>query len=136
MGSTRLAKTEDIVVHLQWYICHHITYGEGPHVIFPVDWPHRSQARSVIGPDVVVKNPGYACTESLLAGPFNPEDTDTFVTSTKDVVEYLDPADNEIHGNIRQAVCVFICVSIRLNLHCCGSGICSPESYIKVWSRR
>ncbi|KIM56343.1 hypothetical protein SCLCIDRAFT_1220375 [Scleroderma citrinum Foug A] len=60
-------------------------------------------ARSVIGPDVVVKNPGYACTESLLAGPFNPEDTDTFVTSTKDVVEYLDLADNKIHGNIRQA---------------------------------
>ncbi|KIM56348.1 hypothetical protein SCLCIDRAFT_1220383 [Scleroderma citrinum Foug A] len=59
-------------------------------------------ARSVIGPDVVVKNPGFACTECLLAGPFNPEDTETLVASTKDIVEYLDVADNQIHENIRQ----------------------------------
>jgi len=136
VGSTRLAEAEDVVVHLQWYIRHHITYGEHPHVAFLVDWPHCSQARSVIGPNVVVKSPGYACTECFLAGPFNPEDTETFVISTKDVVEYLDVADNQIHGNLRQAVCTFICAGIRLNLHCCGSGTCSPEDYIKLWSRQ
>ena len=136
MGSTRLAESEGVVVHLQWYICQHFTHGKDPLVVFPVDWPHCSQARSVIGPDVVVKNPGFACTECLLAGPFNPEDTETLVASTKDIVEYLDVADNQIHENIRQAVCVFICAGVRLNLPYCDSGTCSPENYIKPWSRR
>ena len=135
MGSTRLAESEDIVVHLQWYIRQYITYGKDPHQVFPADWPHCNQAKSVIGPNVVVKNPGYACTECLLAGPFNPEDTETFVTSTKDVVEYLDVADNPIHENIRQAVCIFICAGIRLDLHY-GSGTYSLENYIMPWSRQ
>jgi len=135
MGSTRLAESQDIVVHLQWYICHHITYGKGHHVVFPVDWPHSSQARSVIGPNVVITNPGYACTECLLAGPFNPEDTETFVTGTKDVVEYLDVADNQIHGNIRQAVCIYPrCHTLKLTYW--DSGTCSPDIYIKLWSRQ
>ena len=40
-----------------------------------------------------------------MAGLLNPEDTETFVVGTKDVVEYLDATDNEVHDNIRQAVC-------------------------------
>ena len=132
MGPPRLAKSEDVIVHLHWYICQLITHGKDLHAVSLVDWPHCSQARSVIGPNVVVKNPGFACTECLLAGPFDPDDTETLVISTKDVVEYLDVADNPIHENIRQAVCIFICAGICLNFHCCGSGTCSPENYIKL----
>ncbi|KIM56344.1 hypothetical protein SCLCIDRAFT_1220376 [Scleroderma citrinum Foug A] len=60
-------------------------------------------ARSVIGPKVAVKSPGFACTECLLARPLSPKDTETFVVSAKDLVEYLDAVDNQAHGNIRQA---------------------------------
>ena len=40
-----------------------------------------------------------------MAGLLNPENTETFVVGTKDVVEYLDATDNEVHDNIQQAVC-------------------------------
>jgi len=110
VGSARLAETEDTDLRLQWYIRDHITYGEDPHVVFPVDCSHYGQARSVIGPNVVVRSPGYGCTEGLLARPLNPEDTEAFVVNTKDVVEYLDVVDNQSHGNIRQAVRIFVCI--------------------------
>ena len=89
MGSTRLAETEAVDLRLQRYICDHITYGDrDTPVIFSVDFPHYGRARSVIGPKVVVRSPGHACTEYLLVKPLNPEDTETFVANTKDVVEH------------------------------------------------
>ena len=66
--------------------------------------PHYNQARSVIGPNVVIMSPGYACTECPIGGSLNPGDPETFVVGTKDVVEYLNVEDNEAHDNIRQAV--------------------------------
>ena len=63
----------------------------------------------MIGPKVAVKSPGFACTECLLARSLSPEDTETFVVSAKDLVEYLDAVDNQAHGNIRQAVRIFFC---------------------------
>ena len=104
MGSTRLAEAEGAVVHLQWHIRHFITHGKYFYIPSLVDGSHYSQARSVIGPDVITMSPGYACTECLIGGPLNPGDPDTFVVGTKDVVEYLDVEDNEAHDNIRQAV--------------------------------
>ena len=65
----------------------------------------------MIGPKVAIHSPGYASTECLLAKPLNPEDTETFVVNTEDLVEYLDVVDkdNQAHGNIRQAVRIFFC---------------------------
>ena len=60
----------------------------------------------MVGPNVIVTSQGYACTECPLSGLLNPEDTETFVVGTKDVVEYLDTTDNEVHDNILQAVCI------------------------------
>ena len=60
----------------------------------------------MIGPNVVVKNTGYGCTECLIGVPFNHEDVDVFVVNSTNVVEYLDVADNHAQENILQAVCM------------------------------
>ena len=62
------------------------------------------QARLVLGPDVLIENLGYGCTECLVGLPFNPEDLDTFVVNDTNVVEYLEVVNDNVHDNIQQAV--------------------------------
>ncbi|KAI6038429.1 GH3 auxin-responsive promoter [Pisolithus marmoratus] len=61
------------------------------------------QARSVLGPNVVVYNPVYVCTECLIGRNLNFEDTETFVITTDDVIEFLDVTDELAHGEVLQA---------------------------------
>ena len=58
----------------------------------------------MIGPNVVITNHGYGCTESVIGVPLNLEDVDVFVVNSANAIEYLDVADNQAHENIRQAV--------------------------------
>ena len=62
------------------------------------------QARLVLGPDDLIENLGYGCTECLVGLPFNPEDLDTFVVNDTNVVEYLEVGNDNVHDNIQQAV--------------------------------
>ena len=58
------------------------------------------QARSILGPDVLITSPEYGSTECIIIGiPLNPDDPETFVIGTTDVVEYLVTEDGQRHEN-------------------------------------
>ncbi|KAH0825952.1 GH3 auxin-responsive promoter [Lanmaoa asiatica] len=59
--------------------------------------------KSVIGPTVAIRTPGYGSTESPIAVPHRPDDLDTFVLRSKDLIEFLDVTTEESHENLRQA---------------------------------
>ena len=58
----------------------------------------------MIGPNVIVTNHGYGCSECSIGVPLNREDVDLFVVNSRNLVEYLDVADGQTHENILQAV--------------------------------
>ena len=58
----------------------------------------------MIGPNVVITNHGYGCSECVIGVPLNREDVDVFVVNSANVVEYLDVAEKQAHENILQAV--------------------------------
>ncbi|KAF9221101.1 hypothetical protein BS17DRAFT_768874 [Gyrodon lividus] len=60
------------------------------------------KARSVLGPTIAIRNPGYASTEAFIAVCYDIDDLDTFVLLTEDVVEFLGVAAEETHENILQ----------------------------------
>ncbi|KAI6013488.1 GH3 auxin-responsive promoter [Pisolithus microcarpus] len=62
-----------------------------------------SKARSVLGPNVLIHNLGYGCTECPIGKMLNVDDTETFVLETGDYIEYLDPSGAPVHENILQA---------------------------------
>ncbi|KAI6011784.1 GH3 auxin-responsive promoter [Pisolithus marmoratus] len=61
------------------------------------------KARSVLGPNILIQNPGYGCTECAVGKRLNANDTETFFLDTADVVEFLDTSEALIHDNILQA---------------------------------
>ncbi|KIN97892.1 hypothetical protein M404DRAFT_1005747, partial [Pisolithus tinctorius Marx 270] len=61
------------------------------------------QARSVLGPNVVIHNPCYICTECLIGRSLNFDDTETFVVATNDLIEFLDMTEQQTHGQVLQA---------------------------------
>ncbi|KAI6129045.1 GH3 auxin-responsive promoter [Pisolithus croceorrhizus] len=61
------------------------------------------QARSVLGPNIVIHNPWYACTECLIGRNLNYGDTDTFVVAADDLIEFLDMSGEQTHGHVLQA---------------------------------
>ncbi|KAI6115647.1 GH3 auxin-responsive promoter [Pisolithus croceorrhizus] len=61
------------------------------------------KARSVLGPNVLIQNIGYGCTECSIGRMLNIDDTETFVLETTDVVEFLDTSEVLVHDNILQA---------------------------------
>ncbi|KAI6151241.1 GH3 auxin-responsive promoter [Pisolithus tinctorius] len=61
------------------------------------------QARSILGPNVVVHNPCYLCTECFIGRPLNFDDTETFVVVTTDLIEFLDMTEERTHGQVLQA---------------------------------
>ncbi|KAI6117519.1 GH3 auxin-responsive promoter-domain-containing protein [Pisolithus croceorrhizus] len=61
------------------------------------------QARSVLGPNVVLHNPWYICTECLIGRNLNPEDTETFVVATDELIEFLDLTEEQTRGEVLQA---------------------------------
>ncbi|KAI6129067.1 GH3 auxin-responsive promoter [Pisolithus croceorrhizus] len=61
------------------------------------------QVRSVLGPNVIVHNTWYICTECLIGRSLNFEDTETFVIAADDLIEYLDMTDEPTHGKVLQA---------------------------------
>ncbi|KAI6111051.1 GH3 auxin-responsive promoter [Pisolithus sp. B1] len=61
------------------------------------------QARSVLGPNIVIHNPWYACTECLIGRNLNRGDTDTFVVAADDLIEFLDMSGEQTHGDVLQA---------------------------------
>ncbi|KAI6151127.1 GH3 auxin-responsive promoter [Pisolithus tinctorius] len=61
------------------------------------------QARSILGPNVVIYNPLYICTECLIGRTLNLEDTETFVVATDDLIEFLDMTQESTHGQVLQS---------------------------------
>ncbi|KAI6138933.1 GH3 auxin-responsive promoter [Pisolithus tinctorius] len=61
------------------------------------------QARSILGPNVIIQNPFYICTECLIGRTLNFEDTETFVVATDDLIEFLDMKEERPHGQVLQA---------------------------------
>ncbi|KAI6038428.1 GH3 auxin-responsive promoter-domain-containing protein [Pisolithus marmoratus] len=61
------------------------------------------QARSVLGPNVAIHNPWYACTECLIGRNLNSDDIETFVVSTDDLFEFLDMSEPPTRGDVLQA---------------------------------
>ncbi|KAI6151130.1 GH3 auxin-responsive promoter [Pisolithus tinctorius] len=61
------------------------------------------QARSILGPNVIIQNPFYICTECLIGRTLNFEDTETFVVATDDLIEFLDMREERPHGQVLQA---------------------------------
>ncbi|KAI6038425.1 GH3 auxin-responsive promoter [Pisolithus marmoratus] len=61
------------------------------------------QARLVLGPNVAIHNRWHVCTECLIGRNLNPYDTETFVVSTDDLIEFLDMTDDPTHGDVLQA---------------------------------
>ncbi|KAI5987562.1 GH3 auxin-responsive promoter [Pisolithus albus] len=61
------------------------------------------QVKSVLGPNVIVHNTWYICTECLIGRSLNFEDTETFVIAANDLIEYFDMADERTPGKILQA---------------------------------
>lgn len=61
------------------------------------------KARSVLGPNVLIQNVGYGCTECIMGRMLNADDTETFVFETGDVIEFLDASETLVHDKILQA---------------------------------
>ncbi|KAI6025214.1 GH3 auxin-responsive promoter [Pisolithus microcarpus] len=61
------------------------------------------KARSVLGPNVLIQNIGYGCTECSLGRMLNIGDTETFVLETGDHIEFLDTSRALVQENILQA---------------------------------
>ncbi|KAI6038424.1 GH3 auxin-responsive promoter [Pisolithus marmoratus] len=61
------------------------------------------QIRSVLGPNVAIHNPWYICTECLIGRNLNSDDTETFVVSTNDLIEFLDMTGDPTHRGVLQA---------------------------------
>ncbi|KAI5992049.1 GH3 auxin-responsive promoter [Pisolithus marmoratus] len=61
------------------------------------------KARSVLGPNVLIRNMGYGCTECAMGRMLNADDNETFVFETGDVLEFLDTSEAVVHDNILQA---------------------------------
>ncbi|KAI6009406.1 GH3 auxin-responsive promoter [Pisolithus orientalis] len=61
------------------------------------------QARSVLGPNVIIHNTWYICTEGLIGRTLNFEDTETFVIAANDLIEFLDMTEGETNRKILQA---------------------------------
>ncbi|KAI6013498.1 GH3 auxin-responsive promoter [Pisolithus microcarpus] len=61
------------------------------------------KARSVLGPNVLIQNIGYGCTECSVGRMLNIGDTETFVLETGDHIEFLDTSKAPVRDNILQA---------------------------------
>ncbi|KAI5998647.1 GH3 auxin-responsive promoter [Pisolithus albus] len=61
------------------------------------------KARSVLGPNVLIQNIGYGCTECSIGRMLNIGDTETFVLETGDHIEFLDTSRALVQENILQA---------------------------------
>ena len=70
----------------------------------------------MIGPNVVVTNIGYGCTECAIGVPLNREDVHVFVVNSTNFIEYLDVAGNLARENVLQAVCISLPVFLGLGL--------------------
>ncbi|KAI5990146.1 GH3 auxin-responsive promoter [Pisolithus albus] len=67
-------------------------------------WPNlKTVARSVLGPNVLIQNIGYGCTECSIGRMLNIGDTETFVLETGDHIEFLDTSRALVQENILQA---------------------------------
>ncbi|KIK22599.1 hypothetical protein PISMIDRAFT_651535, partial [Pisolithus microcarpus 441] len=61
------------------------------------------KARSVLGPNVLIQNIGYGCTECSVGRMLNIGDTETFVLETGDHIGFLDTSKAPVRDNILQA---------------------------------
>lgn len=61
------------------------------------------KARTLLGPNITIHNPGYVSTEGLQGEALNFGDIDTFSFESKDVVEFLSITGERTHAHIVQA---------------------------------
>ena len=64
------------------------------------------QVRSILGPNVSIRAPGYASTEAWMGAPHDANELDEFVLQSDDIVEFLDLSLDATHENLCQAVSI------------------------------
>ncbi|KAG9312152.1 GH3 auxin-responsive promoter [Chiua virens] len=60
------------------------------------------KVRSILGPTVALRSPGYFASEVTLGFAHDANKLDEFVLNIKDVIEFLDDCQDETHINLRQ----------------------------------
>ena len=65
------------------------------------------QVRSILGPNVSVRCPGYGSTEAAIGAPYDANKLDEFALQSEDIVEFLDVSLDATHENLRQAVSIW-----------------------------
>ncbi|KAG6375687.1 GH3 auxin-responsive promoter [Boletus reticuloceps] len=61
------------------------------------------KVRSILGPNVSIRGPGYGCSEGSFGVPHDVNKLDEFVLQSDDIVEFLDASLDATHENLRQA---------------------------------
>ena len=64
------------------------------------------QVRSILGPNVSIRSPGYASTEAMMGAPHDANKLDEFVLQSNVIVEFLDVFLDATHENPCQAVSI------------------------------
>ena len=91
----------------------------------------------MLGPNIIIHNHGYGCSEGLRGKYLNFGDTGDFFIEIEEIVEFLDVSDRKTIDKVVQVVCVPL-------FHACQfltskplySGICSQESYTSLCSHQ
>jgi len=60
----------------------------------------------VLGPNIIIHNFAYGCTEGLRGKAINLGESGDFVLENEDVIEFLDVTYEQTTDNIVQAVCI------------------------------
>lgn len=64
------------------------------------------QVRSILGPNVAIRCPGYGSSEAMIGFPYDVNKLDEFALLHHDVTEFLDVSLDATHENLRQAVSI------------------------------
>ena len=60
----------------------------------------------MLGPNIIIHNFGYGCTEGLRGKAINLGESGEFILENEGVVEFLDVTNEQTTDNIVQAVCI------------------------------
>lgn len=62
------------------------------------------QVRSILGPSIAIRVPGYGSSEAAIGVAHDGDKLDEFVLQSDDIIEFLDVTQDATHVNLRQAV--------------------------------
>lgn len=65
-----------------------------------------NQLRTILGPRIAIRNHGYGASEAHMSVFFDPNDSETFVFDTEEVIEFVDAESEAICSNVLQGVSI------------------------------